>query len=109
MKTEAEEAFMFTVSINSSSHRPHSIFTAVKAFTEEDGGVVIMPPVYAPFFMAAQRTGRKLIECSLNNSDGYYTIDFKKLEDIFKTGKAQALIFLQPAQSCGKSLEGMRA
>lgn len=79
-----------------------SIFTAVKAFTEEDGGVVIMPPVYAPFFMAAQRTGRKLIECSLNNSDGYYTIDFKKLEDIFKTGKAQALIFCSPHNPVGR-------
>lgn len=79
-----------------------SFFTAVKAFTTKNGGVVIMPPVYAPFFMAAERSGRKLMECSLINSDGYYTIDFQKLENIFKTGKAEALLFCSPHNPVGR-------
>ena len=79
-----------------------SLFTAVKAFTKEKDGVLIMPPVYGPFYFAVNRTNRTLIECNLINEDGHYTIDFKKLEDIFKSGKARAMIFCSPHNPVGR-------
>lgn len=79
-----------------------SLFTAVKTFTKEKDGVVIMPPVYGPFYYAVNRTGRELCECALVNNNGYYTIDFEKLETIFKSGKAKALIFCSPHNPVGR-------
>ena len=79
-----------------------SLFTAVKAFTKEKDCVVIMPPVYGPFYFAVNRTNRTLIECNLINEGGHYTIDFKKLEDIFKSGKARAMIFCSPHNPVGR-------
>ncbi|MGP1437749.1 MAG: MalY/PatB family protein [Treponema sp.] len=79
-----------------------SIFTAVKTFTKEHDGVVIMPPVYRPFYFAVNRTNRTLIECNLINNNGYYTIDFDKLTEIFKSGKAKALIFCSPHNPVGR-------
>ena len=79
-----------------------SLFTAVKAFTKKGDGVVIMPPVYGPFYFAINRTERTLIECNLINMDGYYTIDFEKLEDAFKNGKAKAMIFCSPHNPVGR-------
>ena len=79
-----------------------SIFTAVKTFTKKGDGVVIMPPVYGPFYFAVNRTERTLIECNLINNNGYYTIDFEKLEGIFKAGKAKAIIFCSPHNPVGR-------
>jgi len=79
-----------------------SLFTAVKAFTKEGDGVVIMPPVYSPFYFAVNRTNRTLLECNLCFVDGTYTIDFEKLENIFKSGKAKALIFCSPHNPVGR-------
>ena len=79
-----------------------SLFTAVKTFTKKNDGVVIMPPVYGPFYFAVNRTERTLIECNLINNDGYYTIDFEKLENIFKSGKAKAMIFCSPHNPVGR-------
>ena len=79
-----------------------SLFTAVKTFTKEGDGVVIMPPVYGPFYFAVNRTQRMLIECNLINNNGYYIIDFEKLEDIFKSEKAKAIIFCSPHNPVGR-------
>ena len=79
-----------------------SLFTAVKAFTKKGDGIVIMPPVYGPFYFAINRTERTLIECNLLNNNGYYTIDFEKLENIFKSGKAKAIIFCSPHNPVGR-------
>ena len=79
-----------------------SLFTAVKTFTKEEDGVVIMPPVYGPFYFAVNRTRRTLIECNLIKNNGYYTIDFEKLDEIFKSGKAKALIFCSPHNPVGR-------
>ena len=79
-----------------------SIFTAIKSFTKKGDGVVIMPPVYQPFYFAVNRTERCLIECNLIKKDGCYTIDFDKLECIFKNGNAKALIFCSPHNPIGR-------
>ena len=79
-----------------------SLFTAIKAFTKKGDGVVIMPPVYGPFYFAVNRTERTLLECNLLNENAYYAIDFEKLEEIFKSEKAKALIFCSPHNPVGR-------
>lgn len=79
-----------------------SLFTAVKTFTDEKDGVLIMPPVYGPFYFAVKRNQRTLFECPLINKDGYYEIDFENLEMHFKSGKVKAMIFCSPHNPVGR-------
>ena len=79
-----------------------SIFTAIRSFTKKGDGVVIMPPVYQPFYFAVNRTERCLLECDLLKKDDIYTIDFDRLERIFKEGDAKALIFCSPHNPVGR-------
>lgn len=79
-----------------------SLFTAVRAFTELWDAVMIMPPVYEPFYFAIRRTNRSLIECPLIQNDGHYEIDFDKVESYFLTGKIKALIFCSPHNPVGR-------
>ncbi len=79
-----------------------SLFTAVKTFTKKGDGVLIMPPVYPPFYFAVQRTERTLFECPLINKEGHYEIDFTKLEEAFESGKVKAMIFCSPHNPVGR-------
>ncbi len=80
----------------------HALFAAVRAFTNERDGVVLMPPVYGPFFMAVERNNRKLLECPLINSENKWEMDFAKLELIFKTEKPKLLLFCSPHNPVGR-------
>ena len=42
-----------------------AFYNAVLAFTRPGEGVIVMPPVYFPFFGAAEQEGRKAVYCPL--------------------------------------------
>lgn len=79
-----------------------ALFTSVRAFSDEGDGVVIMPPVYGPFFAAVERNQRKLLECNLINNNGKWEIDFARLEQIFKEQKPKLLLFCSPHNPVGR-------
>lgn len=62
-----------------------AFFTAIRAFTKPYDGVVIMSPVYYPFYNAINFNERTLVDCPLIEKNGYYTIDFEKFDEITKT------------------------
>ncbi|NLY04465.1 MAG: pyridoxal phosphate-dependent aminotransferase [Campylobacter sp.] len=74
--------------------------TAIRAFSNVGDSIIIMPPVYYPFFSVTQKTGRKVLENRLNFKDGMYSINFKDLEK--KAKEAKILILCNPHNPVGR-------
>ncbi|MDR3336246.1 MAG: aminotransferase class I/II-fold pyridoxal phosphate-dependent enzyme, partial [Treponema sp.] len=79
-----------------------AFFVAVNAFTEPGDGVIIMPPVYYPFSMAANVNGRTLVNNPLIEQSGTYKIDFDDLEAKAEDPKNKLLIFCSPHNPVGR-------
>ncbi|WP_066684645.1 MalY/PatB family protein [Christensenella intestinihominis] len=75
---------------------------AVRAFTQPGEGVIIMTPVYYPFYMVVQRQGRKLAENVLQNREGRYEIDFGDLERKAKDPNNKMLLLCSPHNPAGR-------
>lgn len=57
----------------------------IQAFTEEEESVLILAPVYYPFYDAVNNNNRHLVVSQLVNDKGSYSIDFNQFEaDIIK-------------------------
>jgi cysteine-S-conjugate beta-lyase len=78
-----------------------SLFASVMAFAEPGDGVIVQPPVYAPFFSAVMTNQRRLIENPLILVDGVYYIDFEHLERCAADG-AKMLLFCSPHNPVGR-------
>jgi cystathionine beta-lyase len=74
---------------------------AVRTFTNPGDGVIIQPPVYHPFFMAVETSGRKLLTNPLKYENGKYAMDFEDLEEKAKAG-ARMLILCSPHNPIGR-------
>lgn len=77
-----------------------SLNAVVMALTEPGEGVIVQPPVYFPFFSAATKTGRQLIENPLKFEDGRYTLDFEHLESC--ASQARLLLLCSPHNPVGR-------
>ena len=78
-----------------------SIYAAVQALTRDDQGVIVQPPVYAPFFNAVASQGRHLLENPLRLINGRYHLDFEHLEACAAQG-AKLLLFCSPHNPVGR-------
>jgi len=69
---------------------------AVLALTQPGEGVVIFSPVYGPFRMSVEGTGRKVMEAPLtHNQDGSYDMDLAVLEAQLQAG-AKLILLCNP-------------
>ncbi len=73
---------------------------AVRAFTQAGDGIVVQPPVYAPFYGAITDNGRTIIENRLLEVDGRYQIDFADLDA--KLAQAKMLVLCSPHNPVGR-------
>jgi cystathionine beta-lyase len=73
----------------------------VRVFTREGDRVVILPPVYPPFFSAVTGNGRELASCPLVVEGGRYVIDWPCLEREI-TG-ARLLVMCNPHNPVGRA------
>jgi cystathionine beta-lyase len=78
-----------------------SLFASVMTFAEQGEGVIVQPPVYAPFFSAVTTNQRHLIENPLILVEGVYHIDFEHLERCAADG-AKMLLFCSPHNPVGR-------
>ena len=87
-----------------------AIFSLVTALTQPGEGVIIQRPVYYPFSMAAEMTGRKLVINELIEKEDTYEIDFADLEAKCQDPNNKVLIFCNPHNPIGKlwSMEEIR-
>ena len=77
-----------------------SLNAVVMALTEPDEGVIVQPPVYFPFFSAATKTRRTLIQNPLRLEDDRYRIDFDHLEEC--ASQARLLLLCSPHNPVGR-------
>lgn len=76
---------------------------AVKLFSNEGDGVIVMRPVYGHFSSAIETEwNRKAVSNHLINNNGYYTIDFEDLEKKCADQNNKVLIFCSPANPVGR-------
>lgn len=74
---------------------------AVNAFTQPGDKILINTPVYHPFFFAVNDHNRQLVESSLIEDKGYYTLDFEDIEKKLADG-VKMYIFCSPHNPVGR-------
>ena len=72
----------------------------VASMTQPGDGVLVLPPVYFPFFHAVEDNGRRLVESRLIWGEGGFRIDFADLER--KLEQARMLLFCSPHNPVGR-------
>jgi len=78
------------------------LFAAVKAYTDPGDGVILMPPIYHPFFSAIEAGKRIVVENPLINKMGRYEIDFEDLEIKASDPRNKMLLFCSPHNPVGR-------
>lgn len=63
------------------------LYAAVRTFSNPDDGVLILTPVYYPFYRAIEKNNRKVVESPLQLVNGRYEIDFDDFEEKAKSAK----------------------
>ena len=79
-----------------------AFFTAVKTYTNEGDGVMLMTPVYYPMYTAIKSTKRVLVDNKLIYNDGKYEIDFDDFERKAADKNTKMLILCSPHNPCGR-------
>lgn len=73
----------------------------VQALTEPGDEVMVLTPVYNPFFTSIEGYGRAAVRVPLQNKNGYYTMDFEKMEEMVSE-KTKAILFCSPHNPVGR-------
>ena len=71
------------------------------AFTQPGDNIIVQPPVYFPFFSAAESHGRKLIYNRLTESDGEWVMDYDSLVAGID-GKTKMIFISNPHNPIGR-------
>lgn len=73
----------------------------IKELTKLEDAVIIMTPVYRPFFNAVTDAGRTLLESPLIEKDGHFSMNYEDLEEKARQG-AKYLILCSPHNPVGR-------
>ncbi len=80
----------------------NAFFTAVKAFSKESEGVMLMTPVYYPMYYAIKRNNRRLVDTKLIQKENTYEIDFIDFEKKASDPDTKILILCSPHNPTGR-------
>ena len=73
---------------------------AIQCFTQKGDKIMVMPPVYHPFFLVTERMGREVVYSPLELCDGQYQIDFERFRKDIQDCKV--LILCNPHNPGGR-------
>lgn len=79
-----------------------AFFSAVKCYTKEDEGVILLTPVYYPMYEAIENNNRKIISSKLKIKNNRYEIDFEDFEEKCKDEKNTMFILCSPHNPSGR-------
>ncbi len=79
-----------------------ALSTAVRATTAPGDNVLVLPPVYYPFYRVIQDNDRKIVKSRLQYENGRYTMDFADMEDKIVQNKVTAMILCSPHNPVGR-------
>lgn len=74
---------------------------AVRTISNPGDEIIIMTPVYGPFYKVVNNTDRVLVESPMKNENGYYTMDLEDFESRI-TEKTKAVIICNPHNPVGR-------
>ena len=86
-------------------HTPGSdtaLAATVRAATKEGDGVLLMPPVYYPFYDVIRLNNRRLVECPLIYENGRYDLNFQDLEGKIRDNDVKLLLLCNPHNPVGR-------
>ncbi len=78
-----------------------SLHACIMALTNPGDGVIVQPPVYAPFLAAPETCGRKVLHNPLKQEAGRYTFDLDDLARCARDG-GRMLILCSPHNPVGR-------
>ncbi|MDR3597265.1 MalY/PatB family protein [Clostridium sp.] len=79
-----------------------ALYTIVRSLTKEEDGILIMTPVYYPFYKAIAANKRKIVKTELNLYKDHYEVDFRDLEEKAKLESTKLLILCNPHNPVGR-------
>lgn len=84
-----------------------AIAAALHAFTRRGEGVMVMPPVYYPFFSIVEENGRVLVRAPLARAGGGWDLDFEGMARAAETAaregtRLRAILFSSPHNPVGR-------
>lgn len=79
-----------------------AFFEAVRTYTNEGDGVMLMTPVYYPMYLSVNQNGRKLVDNPLIKVDNRYEIDFDDMERKAADPSTKMLILCSPHNPVGR-------
>lgn len=79
-----------------------ALYAAVCAFTQPGDSVLLLTPVYYPFYKAVEENGRHVITSSLLENDGRYTMNYKDIEEKTKHLGTKLLLLCNPHNPVGR-------
>jgi aminotransferase/cystathionine beta-lyase len=82
-----------------------ALYNCVRSFTAPGEGVIVMPPVYYPFFAAIERNKRRVAASQLLVRNGRYEIDFDDLEAKASDPANRLLLLCSPHNPVGRVWE----
>ena len=86
-------------------HTPGVVFAlsaAVRATTEIGDNVLVLPPVYYPFYRVIVDNDRNIVKSELTYENGRYTMNFSDIEEKIAENQVKALIFCSPHNPVGR-------
>lgn len=79
-----------------------ALFTAVRAFLKPGDGVIILTPVYYPFYKSVTTNGCRVVESPLKFNGTQYEVDFEDLEQKVKDPENKMLLLCNPHNPVGR-------
>lgn len=74
----------------------------IQVLTQKEDAVIVMSPVYYPFFDAVNNNGRKLIECPLLRKEDGYVMDYQSFEKKIVDNDVKLFIMCSPHNPVGR-------
>jgi len=78
-----------------------SLVVALGALGKPGDKVVVLTPVYGPFYRSILKNNMEIVRCRLRNDHQRWTIDFDALEDAFRQG-AEWMLLCNPHNPVGR-------
>ncbi len=86
-------------------HTPGSdtaLAATVRCATQEGEAVLLMPPVYYPFYDVIRLNNRRLMESQLNYDNGRYTMNYEDIEAKIRDNDVKLLLLCNPHNPVGR-------
>lgn len=79
-----------------------ALFTAVRAFLKPGDGVILLTPVYHPFYKSVTANGCRVADSPLKFNGERYEVDFEDLEEKARNPENKMLLLCNPHNPVGR-------